>query len=451
MAHAAQTDIMEFLGSDLHEAHPMLPPDFTASIVGPDDDPRSSYSSSTSFGQPIPSPLLDKFSLSQLGLDHLAPMATQSLQCEKTVEFLQNSIVERVKERAMQAFFVQRDILARHPKIAKWPIFVQEFIAGPMANLIAMAELHKTIPQFDAAAGHKIVDRLIWSTRLSAIGPQRGKLIEMLPGLKEELCVCAEHLGIKRSSDPFQAFLGHLQHLHFDLIDASSHMAKAVRSKGLSLDDVYKRYSQMLNAQYPSMLQSSSGEERLYIWPSIWLTPAESTIDATLQMSASAAPAHPRTNALFDLDDRPDKEPLPRSTTRLKRLIAKLLPRRKNHLSYKAARQNSQTSASTLRSGPDVTTDDQLDNEQVMRKTLKRFESSEGKHYFYLKKKDGSGWDKVKLSWSNKMAGKPASMFAVTAKNGAMLTMSRRQLTSLIEQNGLKEFLHTMPNVLARQ
>lgn len=452
-----ETDFREYLGSDLHAKG-------ASSHEGSAPRPHQPLSPATAAsGTNSPAPTnaqltqLNQFSLSQWGLEHASALLSADVQCVRTFDYLQNSILDKVRERNMQAFFVQKDILARHPKLPKWPAFVQQFIAGPMCGLIAMAELHKTMPGFDIESVNRIVDKLIWSTRLSSVGLDKARLIADVRSLRNSLGLCCFQLGMKSGQPYVDQFNELLAALHLQIIEASGRLLEVSIHHKNDLQHRYREFASQIENQYPCTTCDEFGQPQPYIWPAVWLTPTENLIEAAVQLrldaEENARTAHPaRQQAQQLLEDAASTGPQESAS-------ASAWPPQPVEVQRLSIRQRIRTLFSRIAIAPSDKPEEGSTTEMscsfplsiqsatplpkpdkaFIIKMMKAFESSEGKRYFYMQKKDGTGWDRVKLTWSNGGTHKPASMFAVTTKDGAMLTMSRRHLSAMIAENALRE------------
>lgn len=270
MAANPETDIADFLTSNVHLNHQIL----YDMGIGPSGKPLA----------PISPPTKTFKTLSKAVASPADPV-----QCGPAVDFLQASILEQIRERNMQAYFVQKDVLSRHPKLHKWPAFVQDFIAGPLCGLIAMTEIHRTAPGLDADSVNKIIDKLIWSTRLTHVGLNKAKLIETLPKLQHGIDLVCRHLGLKADSDYVKNFKDRLIALHLDIIDA---MAKLTDISNTRPEDEFRHEFQAivgrLDEKHPCTVMNAAGQRCAYIWPAVWLKPSETAIDAAVQLRAQA-------------------------------------------------------------------------------------------------------------------------------------------------------------------
>lgn len=316
-----------------------------------------------------------------------------------------NQVVSRIQERNLHAIGVRDEINRRHRHLAKWPIFIRDFVRGPWASLIAQCEISGDRDSLEISRqAYSTLNILIWSTHIHKVGNKRADLIRSIPVVVDRLRYGMQLIGLVEGDAYSELFFDNLRCLQIRIA------AEVKLISELCADPKSEKYATLLGIASKSIkaeFHQKKIDHPMFYHEDIWISPIEMNAGlATMNADASQQADQ------VDLSGRIDP-----------------------------AKPQSNVSPIFRDTGP-----------EPVRQSL--FGSDHGRGggepSFFLYSDSGPRpqWRAVKLSWTNASEDKNPSLFGFHDTAGDLITMTGRQLQSLIGRKSLVYMEHLLSELI---
>lgn len=293
-----------------------------------------------------------------------------------------DQMVSRIQERNLYAIGVRDEILRRHKHIAKWPLFIRDFINGPWANLIAQCEVSADRESVELSRqAYSTLNILTWSTHINRVGARRADLVGVIPVLVDRLKQGMRLIGLVEGDAYSELFFEHLRRLH-------TRIATEIKIALNACADVKsERFAALLATASHSIkvdFHQVKIDHPMFYHEQIWISPSEMSAGLATLQDGATLPIEPFT-------EQAGTQKSPKDVPAFLRSVSAELRPGDNGLSF----------------------------------------------FLYSDTGPQPQWRSVKLSWTNASEDKDPSLFGFHDTAGDLITMTGRQLKGLIERKTL--------------